>query len=160
MTPSDLPPEFVFLRSPTGVWISLLVSMAMLLLTLVWVRRPERRGLRAERALAVEAAALTALLVIGITVLAVKLGWWQGDFFTALPPLVLFAIYLPFTIAGYTLWLGIYRWLRGKTRYAFWIYAGLVLLFIPVVFLVDPIQMQRGQFSMGGGYTILADALV
>jgi len=28
------------------------------------------------------------------------------------------------------------------------------------VLLVDPIQMERGQFSMGSGYTIWLDALV
>ena len=75
-----------------------------------------------------------------------------------LPLIVLAGIYLPFSIAGYTLWLGGYRWLAGRLRQAFAIYSVIVLVFIPVVILVDPVQMQRGQFSMGNGYPIWADA--
>jgi hypothetical protein len=87
------------------------------------------------------------------------MGWWQGGFFE-IPLIVILAIELPLQIAGYTLWLGWYRWLRSKTARAPLIYGIVVLLFFPIVLLVDPIQMQRGQFFMGGGYTILADALL
>lgn len=104
------------------------------------------------------AAAGTSLLVILITWLAVNMHWWEGEFLSV-PLLVGAAIYVPFSIAGYTLWLEVYRWLGRHTRFAFWIYSLIVLLFIPVVLLVDPIQMQRGHFTMGGGYTLWADAL-
>jgi hypothetical protein len=103
--------------------------------------------------------ARSAVLVGLITLVAVLAGWWQGTFFQIPLPVAL-AIDLPFSIAGYTLWLGLYRWLAGHTRHAFVIYVGVVLIFIPVVLLVDPIQMSRGQFEMGGGYTVWMDALV
>lgn len=54
--------------------------------------------------------------------------------FTVAPVLFLASAYF---IAGYTLWLGGYR----KTPHALLIYAAGVLTFIPVVLLVDPIQM-------------------
>jgi hypothetical protein len=53
-----------------------------------------------------------------------------------------------------------YRWLVRRTRRAIWIIAAINILFIPVVFIVDPWQMERGQFSMGGGYTVRIDAVV
>jgi hypothetical protein len=108
---------------------------------------------------AVLAATSTSLLMGLITVVAILAGWWQGAFLKISLP-VAFAIYLPFSKAGYSLWLGLYRWLAGHVRRVFTIYIVIVLLFIPIVLLVDPIRMSRGEFEMGGGYTIWIDALV
>jgi hypothetical protein len=149
------PPELVFLASSPGETLTLLIAFGALALTLLWARQVGHR----ERWVAVLAGTGSALLVAGISLVAVYAGWWQGAFFQ-LPFLVLFAIHVPFSIAGYTLWVGLYRWLRRRARYAFLIYALAILIFIPVVVLVDPIQMERGQFEMGGGYTVWTDAMV
>jgi hypothetical protein len=149
------PPELVFLASPQGEIITFLIAFGALALTLLWARQVSHR----ERWVAVLAGTGSALLVAGLSLLAVYAGWWQGAFFQ-LPLLVLFAIHVPFSIAGYTLWVGLYRWLRRHARYSFLIYVGAMLVFIPIVLLVDPIQMSRNQFQMGGGYTVWIDALV
>jgi hypothetical protein len=149
------PPELVFLASPLGEIITFLIAFGALAFTLLWARQVSRR----ERWVAVLAGTGSALLVAGLSVLAVYAGWWQGPFFQ-LPLLVLFAIHVPFSIAGYTLWVGLYRWVRQRARYAFLIYALAILIFIPVVVLVDPIQMGRGQFEMGSGYTVWTDAIM
>jgi hypothetical protein len=148
-----MPPEIQFLASPSGGALVVIVALAAFALVIAWAWRPGRPDRRA----AVYAAGATSLLVAVVTVIAVIAGWWQGAYF-ALPLVVLAAIHLPFSIAGYTAWLGTYRWLAGRTRHAFAIYTAVVLCFIPVIILVDPIQMQRGQFSMGNGYTIWSDA--
>ena len=149
------PPEIVFLASPLGGIVTIAIAIVAIAVTVVWARRPGQ----SDRWAAVLAATGTSILVALITLLAVYAGWWQGAFFQIPFPVAL-AIDLPFSIAGYTLWLGMYRWLARRTRWAFIIYAGVVLLFVPVVLLVDPIQMSRGQFEMGGGYTVWIDALV
>jgi hypothetical protein len=149
------PPEIAFLEGPIGGAVTVALGLAVLAVTIMWARRPGHPDRRA----AVLAATATSLLVALITLIAVLMGWWQGAFFQ-IPLPVAFAIDLPLSIAGYTLWLGLYRWLSRHTRRPFLIYAVGVLIFIPVVLLVDPIQMSRGQFQMGAGYTIWADALV
>lgn len=155
MTIDGTPPEFQFLQSPLGGTLVVIVALAAFAMTLIWARRPGHPN----RMAAVYAATFTSVLVVAITIVAVAAGWWQGTFF-AIPLIVAAAIDLPLSIAGYTLWLGGYRWLAGKTRRAFLIYIVVVLAFIPVVLLVDPIQMQRNQFTLGNGYTVLTDALV
>lgn len=150
-----MPPEIEFLASPRGGAIVGVLSLMLLGVTLLWALRPRNP----ERIAALLGGTGTAVLVTVVTLLAMIVGWWQGGFFE-IPLIVILAIELPLQIAGYTLWLGWYRWLRGKTARAPLIYGIIVLLFFPIVLFVDPIQMQRGQFFMGGGYTILADALL
>jgi hypothetical protein len=99
----------------------------------------------------VEAATYISLLVIGIPLLAVRMSWWQGAFFISTPMVVLVAIYVPFSIAGCTLWLGPYRWLTGRTKHALVLYGVIVLASSSVVLQVDPVQMERGQFTTTGG---------
>ncbi len=147
-------PEIQFLQSPTGGIITIAAALLLFTLTLLWARGTAHR----DRRIAVGAAVGTSVLMMLISIVAVVAGWWQGEFFR-IPLIVQAAIFLPFSIAGYTLWLGWYRWLAGRTHYAIWIYAAVVLAFIPVVLLVDPIQMQRGHFTLGGGYTVWTDAL-
>ena len=149
------PPEIAFLFSPIGGSITIIIAVCAFLAVVFWARRPGHP----DRWAAVLAATGTSVLVGLITLVAVLFGWWQGAFFQIPLPVAL-AIDLPFSIAGYTLWLGLYRWIAWKTRWAFLIYVGIVLLFIPIVLLVDPIQMSRGQFEMGSGYTAWMDALV
>jgi len=148
------PPEIAFLQSPLGGVIVVALALMAFAVTLLWAwNHPDRIA-------AMWGGAGTALLVTIVTFIAMAAGWWQGSY-TEIPLIVLLAINLPFQIAGYTLWLGWYRWLRGKSRWAWLIYGVIVfLLFIPTVVFVDPIQMQRGQFSMGSGYTIVWDALL
>ena len=149
-----IPPEIAFLQSRIGGAIVVLISLILFGITLWWAHSYP------ERIAAVWGGAITALLVTLITFIAMAAGWWQGTFFE-IPLIVILAINLPFQTAGYTLWLGWYRWLRRKTDRAWLIYAIIIfLVFIPTVFFVDPIQMQRGQFFMGAGYTILWDALL
>ncbi len=155
MTIEGTPPEIQFLQSPFGGTVVVTVALAAFAATVIWARRPGHP----DRIAAVYAATLTSVLVLAITIVAVAAGWWQGSFF-AIPLIVAAAIDLPLSISGYTLWLGGYRWLAGRTRRASLIYIVVVLAFIPVVLLVDPIQMQRNQFTMGNGYTVLTDALV
>ena len=149
------PPEFQFLQSPLGGTLVVIVALAAFAAAIIWARRPGHP----DRIASVYAATVTSALVLVITIVAVTAGWWQGTLF-AIPLIVAATIDLPLSIAGYTLWLGGYRWLASKTRRAFLIYIVVVLAFIPVVLLVDPIQMQRNQFSLGNGYTVLTDALV
>ena len=149
------PPEIAFLASSFGGSITIAVAIFAFLVALFWARHPGHP----DRWAAILAATGTSALMGLITALAILAGWWQGAFLQ-IPLPVAFAIYLPFSIAGYTLWLGLYRWLVRSTRHAFLIYVLVVLLFIPVVLFVDPIQMSRGQFEMGEGYTIWMDALV
>ena len=155
MTTNPPPPEIAFLASPFGGGITIAIGVCAFLATLFWARRPGHP----DRWAAALAATGTSVLVGLITLLAIYAGWWQGAFFQ-IPLTVALAIDLPLSIALYTLWLGLYRWLTRRTRRAFVIYVAVVLLFIPVVLLVDPIQMSRGQFEMGGGYTVWIDALV
>lgn len=155
MASGEIPPEFQFLSSSSGSMIVVLLGLLLLAVTLLWARQPGKQ----ERWLAVGAASLTSLLVILISLAAVAFGWWQGAFFTAIPFIVLASFYLPFSISGYTLWLGWYRWLASRFHYAFWAYAVVVLAFIPIVLVADALQMQRGQFSLGGGYTVWSDTL-
>jgi hypothetical protein len=150
-----MPPEIEFLASPRGGAIVVASSFILLGITLLWALRAHNL----ERIAALLGGTGTAMLVTAVTLLAMIMGWWQGGFFK-IPLIVILAIELPFQIAGYTLWLGWYRWLRGKTARAPLIYGIVVLLFFPIVLLVDPIQMQRGQFFMGSGYTVLVDALL
>jgi hypothetical protein len=81
----------------------------------------------ADRRVAVLPATGTSFLVILISFLAVRAGWWAGGFLD-IPRAVLIAVYLPFSITGYALWLGAYRWLARRTRHAFWIYTLVVLV--------------------------------
>ena len=148
-----MPPEIEFLQSPGSGTLVVIIALAAFAVVIVWARQPGHP----DRIAAIYAAGVTSLLVVVVTLVAVSAGWWQGAFF-AVPLIVLAAICLPFSIAGYALWLGGYRSLASRTRHAFVIYAAIVLCFIPVIILVDPIQMQRGQFIMGNGYTIWADA--
>ena len=150
-----MPPEIEFLASPRGGAIVVASSLILLGITLLWALRPRNP----ERIAALLGGTGAAVLVTAVTILAMIRGWWQGGFFE-IPLIVILAIELPLQIAGYTLWLGWYRWLRGKTVRAPLIYWIIVLLLFPIVLLVDPIQMERGQFFMGGGYTILTDALL
>jgi hypothetical protein len=155
MSTNPPPPEIAFLASPLGGIITIAVALVAFAATIAWARRPGHP----DHWPAVLAATGTSLLVALITLLAVAAGWWQGAFFQVPLP-VLLAIDLPFSIAGYTLWLGLYRWLRRHARQPFLIYAAAVLLFIPVVLLADQMSMSRGQFELGGGYTVWTDALV
>ena len=150
-----MPPEIVFLASSRGGAVVVILSFLLMGVTLLWALRRHN----SDRIAALLGGTGTAVLVTAVTLLAMLMGWWQGGFFE-IPLIVILAIELPLQIAGYTLWLGWYRWLRGKTARAPLIYGLVILLFFPIVLLVDPIQMQRGQFFMGGGYTIFADALL
>lgn len=149
------PPEIAFLASPFGGGFTIALAIGAFVATLLWARRPGHP----DRSAAILAATGTSVLVGLITLVAVLAGWWQGAFIQIPLPVAL-AIDVPFSIAGYTLWLGLYRWLAQHTRHAFVMYIAVVLLFIPVVLLVDPIQMSRGQFEMGGGYTVWIDTFV
>ena len=155
MTASPPPPEIAFLASPLGGAITITIALTAFAATWFWARRPGRP----DRWAAVLAAAGTSLLMALITLVAVVAGWWRGAFLD-IALLVGLAIYFPFSVAGYTLWLGVYRWLAPKVRRPLLTYAAAVLVFIPVVLIVDPIQMGRGQFEIGGGYTVWIDALL
>jgi hypothetical protein len=148
------PPEIAFLQSRLGGVITVAIAFVFFTITLLWAwKRPDRIA-------TMWGGAGTALLVTIVTFIAMAAGWWQGGY-TEIPLIVLLAINLPLQIAGYTLWLGWYRWLRRKTRWAWLMYGVIVfLIFIPTVVFVDPIQMQRGQFNMGGGYSIWWDTLL
>jgi len=150
-----MPPEIAFLASSRGGAVVVTLSFLLLGVTLLWAWRQHNP----DRIAALLGGTGTAVLVTAVTLLAMLVGWWQGGFFE-IPLIVILAIELPLQIAGYTLWLGWYRWLRGKTARAPLIYAIIVLLFFPIVLLVDPIQMERGQFFMGNGYTVFVDALL
>jgi hypothetical protein len=127
MPTGPLPPELPFLQIPVDGSATSLVALALLLAVVAWARSPGHR----DRWLAVEAATYISLLVIGIPLLAVRMSWWQGAFFTSTPMVVLAAIYVPFSIAGCTLWLGPYRWLAGRTKHALVLYGVIVLAFFP-----------------------------
>src|SRR5215510_7295252 len=127
-----MPPEIEFLASPRGGATVVLLSLALLGVTLLWALRRHDP----ERIAALLGGIGTAVLVTVITLLAMIVGWWQGGFFE-IPLIVILAIELPLQIAGYTLWLGWYRWLRSKTARAPLIYGIIVLLFFPIVLLVD-----------------------
>jgi hypothetical protein len=148
------PPEILFLRSPLGGILVVSAALGLLAVTIRWART------QPDRLAAFIGGTATAIFITTFTFMAMTFGWWVGSFFE-IPIIVLLAIEIPLQIAGYTLWLGWYRWLRRRTTWAWLIYGVVVLLlFVPTVISVDPIQMQRGQFSMGGGYTIWWDVLL
>ena len=148
------PPEIAFLQSTSGGAFIVLVANILFAITVWWARH------NPDRIAAVWGGTGTALLVSLVTFIAFRAGWWQGAY-SQIPWIVLFAINIPIQLSGYTLWLAWYRWLRHKTNWAWLIYGFVILLvFIPAVLFIDPIQMQRGQFRMGNGYTILWDALL
>ena len=47
-----------------------------------------------------------------------------------------------------------YRWLVGHTRHGFAIFALVALALLPIVVGVDGINIRRGQFTFGNGYTV------
>ena len=116
----------------------IVISIAAFALTLVWARRPERP----DRQLAVLAGSGAALVQAAINVIALTAGWWAGALF-AIPLLVSVAILGPWAIAGYTLWLGAYRWLAAHVRYGCLIFTVIVLAFVPIV-VAGRINIARG----------------
>lgn len=147
-------PEVEFLRSPPGGLVVIVMAIAAFALTLVWARRPGRP----DRRFAILAGMGAALVQAVITVIAVAAGWWVGTIFAS-PLLVSVAILVPFAIAGYTLWLGAYRWLAAHVRYGRLIFTVVVLAFVPIVVVADRISIARGQFSLDNGYTIWTDVV-
>lgn len=137
-----------FLDSQLGGAITIAAALCAFLGALFWVSRPGHP----DRWTTMLASLGTCGLVGAINLTALKAGWWQYLFFQ-IPLPVSLAIYLPFSIAAFTLWVGLYHWLVGSERHAFVVYLAVVLLFIPIVLLLDP---QR----MGGGYTLWADVFI
>ena len=108
-----MPPEIEFLASPRGGAVVVTLSFLLLGVTLLWALRRHN----SDRIAALLSGTGTAVLVTAVTLLAMIMGWWQGGFFE-IPLIVILAIELPLQIAGYTLWLSWYRWLRGRTARA------------------------------------------
>jgi len=73
---------------------------------------------------------------------ALLAGWWMGAW------------------SGVSLHVVVARWLKRRAHHPLQVYAGIVLLFIPVVLIADPIQIRRGWFEFSGGYTIWTDVLL
>lgn len=148
-------PEMQFLSSSIGSVIVLALSLLIFGLTLTWARRAGHEDRRP-----VFVAALGAgLILAGIDVVALPSGWWTGAW-SDVSLIVVVALCALAGTGGFVLWLGSYRWLERHTHHPLWLYTIIVLLFIPVVLIADPIQIQRGWFEFSGGYTIWTDVLL
>lgn len=150
-----IPPEVQFLSSTVGGVITIVVSLVSFALFLLWVSRPEHE----DRWPIFYASVGSAVILAVVSAVAVSAGWWGGAFFS-IPLATQIAIYLPLGTVGWALWLATYLWLQDHTRHAFLIYAVIVLSFIPITYISDLINMERGQFILSGGYSIWTDVLI
>lgn len=144
-----------FLISPSGSGITVTLSFLIFGLTVVWATRPRHT----DRRPAFIAALGSGLLLAAINIVAFSAGWWVG----AWSNVSLFTVAALCALAGtggFALWLGLYRWLERHAHHPLRAYAVIVLLFIPVVLIADPIQIQRRWFEFSGGYTIWTDVLL
>ncbi len=148
------PPEVAFFQSGLGGSVTIVVSIAAFAAWLFWAARPGH----SDRLRLVAGAIAMALANGLITLIAVRAGWWSGPFFT-IPLGVQLALNLPAFAAGGALWLAAYRWLLGHTRHGFAIFTLVALAFIPIVVIVDGVNIGREQFTVGNGYTVWWDAL-
>ncbi len=149
------PPEIQILSNPLGSAIIGLVGLLIFGVTLRWAWRPGS----AERRVIFLAALFAGLALFVINLVAIGAGWWAGALDSVFTSSLL-AICVLLGTGAWLLWLQGYRWLAARVRRPLLTYAGIVLLFIPVVLIVAPLQIRRGQFRFGGGYTIWTDVLL
>ncbi|MBI3943329.1 MAG: hypothetical protein HY326_09980 [Chloroflexi bacterium] len=155
MPPETLPPEIRVFVDPVSSIIIFVISLGIFILTLAWAWRREN----IQRRRVFIAGLLSALILFLIDVIAINANWWSGAL-QAVPILSLLSVCVLLGTGGFVLWLGLYRWLEVHTRRPLLVYAGIVLIFIPIVLLVDPIQINRGEFIFSGGYTLWTDVLL
>ena len=148
-------PEIQFLSSPSGSVMVVAVSFLIFGLTAVWATRAGH----ADRRPAFLSAFVCGFVVAGMDIVAILAGWWPGSW-TSVPVVTIVALCVLAGTGGFALWLGVYRVLERRARHPLRVYGLIVLLFIPVVLIADPLQIQRGWFEFGGGYTIWMDVLL
>jgi len=148
-------PEMQFLSSPTGSLIVLTLSLLIFVLTRGWATRHRHE----DRRLVFAAALGAGLILAGINVVALQVGWWTGAW-SGVSLIVVVALCALAGTGGFALWLGLYRWLERRAHHPLRVYTFIVLLFIPVVLIADPIQIRRGWFEFSGGYTLWTDVLL
>lgn len=114
---------------------------------------PDRRAF-------VAALTLAGGLVVFVNVLAPAIGWWGGPIFDA--PLLPVALLIGLSAAVcFALLLLLYRWLATRwRRLALLCYLLLLLALIPATILGDPLALDSGLLTFGGGYTIWHDLLL
>lgn len=156
MPSNQLPPEIRFLADPLSGSAAVVLALAALGATLWWTRR----GDRVVRQVILLAATASAVALVGINIVARMAGWWVGPAFAPRPFAVLMLLTLLGGVPGWVLWLAGYRWLARRIRWPLLAYGALVLLFIPVVVIVDRWQMGRNQFQMANGYQIWHDVVL
>jgi hypothetical protein len=153
-----MPVEIEFLSSPLGGLAVIVFSLLAFGITAWWAFRGADTDHRASAdRRAVFAASLGAALVLAaIDVVALLAGWWVGAW-SGVPIITTVALTVLAGTGGFALWLALYRALARRVRRPLLAYACVVLLFVPVVLVADPIQVQRGWFEFAGGYTIWTD---
>jgi hypothetical protein len=139
-------------EAEAGVPAGACVIMAGLVL---WARWPTHR----ERLLIVGAAALLTALVGAAYVVALRVGWWTGAYFS-LPVLTQAGILLSLGLLGGTLWLAGYSWLGDHTRQPVQIYIAVSLLLLLAVALANRLNIGQGAILVGPGATIVVEAAI
>ena len=150
-----MPPEIDFISSPTGALVVIGVSLVIFGITLAWATRPRHQ----DRHPAFIAAIGTGIALALINIVALLAGWWTGAW-SNVSLVVIGALSALAGTGGFALWLGLYCWLERRVKHPLWVYTCVVLLFIPVVLIADPIQIKRGWFDFGNGYTLWTDVLL
>jgi hypothetical protein len=149
---TDLP-IIDFIASPIGsgiIWIGSSILCGSIVYWASHPRHPNRWNL-------LIAAAGATILLAAISLSSVLMGWWGGAYYERIPLMTHFAISLPLSFVGWVIWMLLYRLLERLTRHAFPIYMIAMLVFIPIVDVMDRLNMERGVLTLGSGYTILSD---
>jgi hypothetical protein len=149
---TDLP-IIDFIASPIGSGIIWIGSLLLCGLIFYWASRP---GHPNRWNLLIAAAGATILLA-GISLISVLMGWWGGAYYERIPLITHLAISLPLSFVGWVIWMLLYRLLERLTRHALPIYMIAILVFIPIVDVMDRLNMERSVLTLGSGYTILSD---
>ncbi|MCI0396624.1 MAG: hypothetical protein L0332_00630 [Chloroflexi bacterium] len=156
MPAEPIPPEVQFLTSPFGAGLAITLTAIACGATIWWAWR----GDHPQRQVILLTAIGSAALLVLVNVFARAMGWWVGPALAPRPFTVLMLLTALGGVPGWTLWLLGYRWLARRMPRPLLAYGLVVLVFIPIVVVVDRWQMARNEFQMAAGYQLWHDVLL
>ncbi len=146
---------FQLVYSAPGEIIVIGLSLVACAAMVAWAKQRAHE----ERWSAFIATAGFVVLLAAAYVLAVTLGWWQGDYFKT-PLLAQLAVLVPLSVAGLLAWLMGYGWLTSHTRRPLLIYTVVALLAVPAAAIADRANVGNGLFVVAEDGMLWVDALI